>query len=279
MFHPAPRSRPPKLRGLRRLLLAGATSITLATAGLAGVAVLAATPAFAATATGGNGASLPYTEVLAQNSADHRHGHRPELHPGPARRRGGRPQGRHPRGQRLGPVRHLHHPGGDQLDRLPVQHPGQLGRVGLHRAAVAVHQRRQADRLHPDQRVQLVLRQLPVRQHAGQRQPDALLRRGAPAVHHHLSGRHDVQAARSTRRTPRPRTRSTSPTSRTSPRRWPSPRGSVSVVSEGADPTGVNDSTERVQRGDHRGRRRRHGLDSAGHVQHPRPHHRQQRHR
>ena len=68
MFRPAPRSRPPKLQGLRRLLLAGATSVTLATAGLAGVAVLAATPAFAATATGGNGASLPYTEVLAQNS-------------------------------------------------------------------------------------------------------------------------------------------------------------------------------------------------------------------
>ena len=68
MFHPAPPSRPPKLSGLRRLLLAGATSITLATAGLAGVAVLAATPALAATATGGSGASLPYTEVLAQNS-------------------------------------------------------------------------------------------------------------------------------------------------------------------------------------------------------------------
>jgi len=68
MFRPAPRSRLPKFRGLRRLLLAGATSITLATAGLAGVAVLAATPAFAATATGGSGASLPYTEVLAQNS-------------------------------------------------------------------------------------------------------------------------------------------------------------------------------------------------------------------
>ncbi len=64
-----PPSRPPKLRGLRRLLLAGATSITLATAGLAGVAVLAATPAFAATATGGNGASLPYTEVQAESSA------------------------------------------------------------------------------------------------------------------------------------------------------------------------------------------------------------------
>ncbi len=68
MFHPLPHPRPPKLRVLRRLLLAGATSITLATAGLAGVAVLAATPAFAATATGGQGASLPYTEVLAQNS-------------------------------------------------------------------------------------------------------------------------------------------------------------------------------------------------------------------
>src|SRR3984957_10567386 len=51
VFHPPPNFRPPKLRGLRRLLVAGATSITLATAGLAGVAVLAATPAFAATAT------------------------------------------------------------------------------------------------------------------------------------------------------------------------------------------------------------------------------------
>jgi parallel beta-helix repeat protein len=69
VFHPAPPSRPPKLRGLRRLLVAGATSITLATAGLAGVAVLAATPAFAATATGGQGASLPYTEVQAESSA------------------------------------------------------------------------------------------------------------------------------------------------------------------------------------------------------------------
>ena len=69
MFHPPPKFRPPKLRGLRRLLVAGATSITLATAGLAGVAVLAATPAFAATATGGQGASLPYTEVQAESSA------------------------------------------------------------------------------------------------------------------------------------------------------------------------------------------------------------------
>src|SRR5277367_5153390 len=69
VFHPAPPSRPPKLRGLRRLLLAGATSVTLATAGIAGVAVLAAQPAFAATATGGQGASLPYTEVQAESSA------------------------------------------------------------------------------------------------------------------------------------------------------------------------------------------------------------------
>ena len=43
-------------------------SVSLAAAGLAGVAAFAATPALAATATGGQGASLPYTEVLAQNS-------------------------------------------------------------------------------------------------------------------------------------------------------------------------------------------------------------------
>ena len=122
-----------------------------------------------------------------------RHGDRPELHPGPAGRRGVRPQGRDPAGQRQRPVRHVHHPGGDQLDRLPLQHPGQLQRLGLHCPAVALHQRDQAERLHPDQRLQLVLRQLPVHQHAGQR-PAPLLRRGAPAVRHHLSGRDHLQA-------------------------------------------------------------------------------------
>ena len=60
VFHP--------VRRLRRIFAFSAMSVSLATASVAGVAVLAAQPALAATATGGSGASLPYTEVLAQNS-------------------------------------------------------------------------------------------------------------------------------------------------------------------------------------------------------------------
>ena len=115
--------------------------------------------------------------------------------------------------------------------------PDTFGRVGLHRAAVAVRQRHQADRLHPDQRLQLVLRRLPVHQHPGQRQPAPLLRRGAPAVHHDLSGRHHLQAAGRLgghrvlvhHRLRRLRERR---------RRAVQPSGSVSVTSEGADATG-----------------------------------------
>jgi hypothetical protein len=47
----------------------GFSSVSLATAGIAGVGLLAAQPAFAATATGGSGASLPYAEVQAESSA------------------------------------------------------------------------------------------------------------------------------------------------------------------------------------------------------------------
>ena len=64
VFHP--------VRRLRRILAISATSASLAAAsivGVAGIAVLTAQPALAAsTATGGSGASLPYAEVLAQNS-------------------------------------------------------------------------------------------------------------------------------------------------------------------------------------------------------------------
>jgi parallel beta-helix repeat protein len=57
------------VRRLRRTLLAGLSSVSLAIAGIAVLAVPPARAATAATATGGSGASLPYTEVLAQNSA------------------------------------------------------------------------------------------------------------------------------------------------------------------------------------------------------------------
>src|ERR1700729_3000670 len=57
------------VRRLRRVLVTGLSAASLAVAGFAAVAIQPA-PAFAAsTATGGSGASLPYTEVEAENSA------------------------------------------------------------------------------------------------------------------------------------------------------------------------------------------------------------------
>jgi hypothetical protein len=56
------------------------------------------------------------------------------------------------------------------------------------------------------------------------------------------------------------------------------PAGSVSITNFGADPTGVNNSDRGHELGD-RGRGRGwHRLDPGGHVQDPRPRHRQQRH-
>ena len=54
------------------------------------------------------------------------------------------------------------------------------------------------------------------------------------------------------------------------------PAGSVSVTSEGADESGERLDV-RLQRRDKRCRLRRHGLDPTGHLQHPRPHRREQR--
>ena len=62
------------VRNLRRMLVTGVAAASLAAAGLAAIAIQPASAAVkpaataAATATGGSGASLPYTEVLAQNS-------------------------------------------------------------------------------------------------------------------------------------------------------------------------------------------------------------------
>ncbi len=61
VFHPT--------RSLRRIFSLSAMSVSLAAASIAGAAVLAAQPALAATATGGSGASLPYAEVQAESSA------------------------------------------------------------------------------------------------------------------------------------------------------------------------------------------------------------------
>src|SRR6202453_2664405 len=68
------------VRRLSRMLVMGVSTVSIAAAGVAAVAIQpapasasirpasVAAPAVAATATGGSGASLPYTEVLAQNS-------------------------------------------------------------------------------------------------------------------------------------------------------------------------------------------------------------------
>ncbi len=60
MFH--------SFRRLRRTLALSAISVSLTAASIAAVTAIAAPQALAAQATGGGGASLPYTEVLAQNS-------------------------------------------------------------------------------------------------------------------------------------------------------------------------------------------------------------------
>src|ERR1700728_4008012 len=60
MFH--------SVRRLRRTLVMGLSAASLAVAGLAAVAIQPGPASAASTATGGSGASLPYTKVLAQNS-------------------------------------------------------------------------------------------------------------------------------------------------------------------------------------------------------------------
>ena len=59
---------------------------------------------------------------------------------------------------------------------------------------VALHRRRQAAELHPDQRLQLVLRRLSVHERPRQ-QPPPLLRRGPPRCCRDLAGRHEGAAA------------------------------------------------------------------------------------
>src|SRR5580693_9957923 len=57
------------VRRLRRMLVMGLSAASLAAAGLAAVAIQPAPALAASTATGGSGASLPYTEVQAESSA------------------------------------------------------------------------------------------------------------------------------------------------------------------------------------------------------------------
>ena len=137
-----------------------------------------ATPAFAA-ATGGVGATLPYVEVQAENSATN------GTIIGPSADYGTLPdEASYRKAVTLpgtGKFVEFTTPAPTNSIDFRYSIPDTVRRLGLHRAAVALHQRHQADRLHPDQRVQLVLRRLPVQQLAGQ-QPAPLLRRGAPAL-------------------------------------------------------------------------------------------------
>ena len=278
MFHPAPRSRPPKLRGLRRLLLAGATSITLATAGLAGVAVLAATPAFAATATGGSGASLPYTEVLAQNSPT--------------------------TGTVIGPSYTQGQLADEAVGRKAVTLAGNgSGQSVTFTTPVTTNSIdfRYSIPDSSDGSVYTAPLSLYIN---GVKQTDFTLTNAYswyygsyPFVNTPSSGTpmhfyDEVHRLFST----------TYPAGTTFKLEVDSedtassytinladfenvaapltqPAGSVSVVSEGADPTGVNDSTTAFNNAIAAAGRGRDGLDPAGHLRHPGPHHRQQRHR
>ena len=119
-------------------LAAGATVVATGLVALTGSAAQAA-------ATGGVGATLPYVEVQAENAATN------GTVIGPAAAYGTLPGEASYRKavtlQRHGQVRRVHHAGGDELDRLPLQHPRHLdGGSVVHRAALALRQRDQAVR-------------------------------------------------------------------------------------------------------------------------------------
>ena len=223
------------------------TVALLAGAALAatGAAVVLTTPALAA-ATGGVGATLPYVEVQAENSATNGTVIGPSSAVRHAGGRGVLPQG----GDAAGPgaVRRVHHAGRDELDRLPLQHPG-------HRRAARSTPRRSRSTSTAPSRPNFTLTNAYSWYYGSYpftNSPGSNPHHFYDEVHrlfpHDLPGRHHVPAAGRRRLdTPR-RTPSTSPTSRTSPPPLPQPAGSVSVTSFGADPTGVGDSTSAFNR-------------------------------
>ena len=259
MFH--------SIRDLRRAFALAVGTVVLAAVG---VFALAIQPAWAA-ATGGSGASLPYVEVQAENSATNGTVIGPSYTQGQladeaSYRKAVTLQGTGKYVTFTTPV------ATNSIDFRYSIPDGSGGSVYTAPLSLYINGTKQTD-FTADRRVQLVLRQLPVHQHAGQ-QPAPLLRRGAPAVPARPTRPAPRSRCRSTRRTPPPRTRSTSPTSSRSARRCRSrPARSRSPARAPTRPAS-NDSTARVQRGDQRGRCRRHGVDPAGHLQHPGPHQR-----
>src|SRR6266540_6819900 len=157
----------------------------------AGLVVLAAAPASAA-ATGGVGATLPYVEVQAEDSANNGTviGPSADYNTLPAeasRRKAVTLQGTGKFVEFTTPVAT-----NSIVSRYSIP---DSANGSVYTAPISLlYQRNQAAQHHLDQRVQLVLRRLPVHQLAGE-QPTPLLRRGAPAVWHHRVGRHQVPAA------------------------------------------------------------------------------------
>ena len=216
MFH--------SVRRLSRMLVMGVSTASLAVAGFAAVAIQPGPALAASPATGGSGASLPYTEVLAQNSPT--------------------------TGTVIGPSYTQGQLADEAVGRQAVTLAGNgSGQSVTFTTPVATNSIdfRYSIPDSSDGSVYTAPLSLYIN---GVKQTDFTLTNayswyygsypfvntpssGTPMhfydeVHRLFSTTYPQSAPRSswrsTRRTPRPRTRSTWPTSRTSPRRWPSPQ-------------------------------------------------------
>ncbi len=143
----------------------GVSTASLVAAGFVAIAIQ---PASAAV-TGGSGASLPYAEVQAENSATNGTIIGPSYTQGQLADEASGRKAVTLAGNGSGQYVTFTTPVATNSIDFRYSIPDSSDGSVYTDPAVAVHQRRQAGRLHPDQRLQLVLRQLPVRQHAGQR--------------------------------------------------------------------------------------------------------------
>ena len=253
--HRTPASAPP----LRRRVTALATAAATAVAGAA--LVFGAAPAHAMNGPGtppywaqspfsvpsGTGASLPFTEYEAESREHHRHPARARLHPGRRGQRGLRPGSR--AAHRVGPVRAVH---ADQR--------GQRVRPALHPATRA-----------PPGTLSVYVNGIKLSKELSLTSAYSYISTGG------ITGSQDAQVLRRrpddvrpdrTRPAPLCKVQVDSGDSATPytidvadfynvPAAATQPSGSVSVVSEGADPTGAADSTQRLQHRDQRRQRRR----------------------
>ncbi len=225
------------IRALRRTLALAASAATLAAAG---VAAIAAQPALAA-ATGGSGASLPYVEVQAENSATNGTVIGPSYTQGQlADEASGRKavtlQGT---GQYVSFTTPVATNSIDFRYSIPDSSDGSVYTAPL---SLYINGAKQTD-FTLTNAYSWYYGSYPFTNTPGSGNPHHFYDEVHRLFTDHLSGRARPSSCRSTPRTPPPRTRSTSPTSSRSARRSPSPPARSRSTSEGADPTGVNDST------------------------------------